>query len=92
MLFSTRSNCLLLNDREQHNGEDTNCLLCKQENEIISRLIIPCQANGAQMMHSVHLQKPHKENEEEVIRRFLFYEDDIEEKNCTEYGRKDKKT
>ena len=80
VLFRARSNCLPLNDRKRYTGEDTTCQSCMQECETIRHLILSCPAYGVLRSHSILLQQPYSENEDEIIGRFLFCKEDIEDK------------
>ena len=80
VFFRARSNCLPLKDRKRHTGEDTTCQSCMQECETIKHLILSCPAYSVPRSHSIHLQQPYNANEDNIIGRFLFHKEDIEDK------------
>ena len=85
IFFRARTNCLPLNDRKRHTGEDTKCLLCNSENEDIKHLILHCPAYDKQRMSTIHLQQPYIEQQNDVLGRFLFEKEEIETKKAVLY-------
>lgn len=83
--YRARSNCLALNDRKRHTKEDSTCVLCNQECEDIEHFLLLCPVYSTERVYSIHLQQPYNEKKNEIIGRFLFDKDDIEEKKETIY-------
>ena len=85
IFFRARTNCLPLNDRKRHTGEDTKCVLCSSENENIEHFILNCPAYTEERAKAIHLQQPYNEHPDDIIGSFLFEREDIEQKKNVLY-------
>ena len=75
--YRARTNCLYLGDRKR---EDKTCKLCNEERENLSHLLLHCDKLSFERSRSIHLQRPHMENEENIICDFLNNEEEVNEK------------
>ena len=79
-LYKARTNCLPLNDRKRHQNENTTCEVCGEEEENLRHFILRCKEYEEERKTIIELQRPYEEDENEVIGKFLFKEERIEEK------------
>ena len=85
IFFRARANCLPLNDRRRHTGEDTKCLLCSSEVENLEHMILNCPAYNEERVASILLQQPYQEHQADVLGSFLFEKEELEQKKCVLY-------
>jgi len=78
--LEARSNTLNLRDRKRFAGENTQCRLCGEQLENLEHFLLDCVELGEVRRKVVQLQRPHEQRRENIIGRFLFEEDDGEEK------------
>ena len=79
ILFQARSNSLHLEDRKRHVGEETLCRLCQKECENLVHFILKCEKLNETRKAIPPLQHPQKEDDEEILKDFLFNEKQNEE-------------
>ncbi len=72
ILFKARTNNLNLNDRKRFWGEDTKCDMCGAEKEDLKHFLLWCPAYTDERRKSPLLQQPYKENEDDIIGKYLF--------------------
>ena len=84
-MYKARTNCLPLNDRKRHSGESTACEMCAEENEDLKHLILFCPAYIKERQMAIQLQQPYNEDKNDIIGRFLFKTEDMEEKKESLY-------
>ena len=72
ILFQARSNTLPLNIRKRFKQEPTGCELCPDKEEDMEHFLLYCPAMKDIRQHSLILQQPYKENNEETMQYFLF--------------------
>ena len=75
--YQARTNCLYLGDRKR---EDSACKLCNEEREDFSHMLLHCEKLSEERLRSIQLQRPHIENEEDMICDFLNNEEEVNEK------------
>ena len=75
--FRAKSNCLPLGDRNRE--EATTCKLCGEEIEDLKHFMLNCEMLQHIRTRSILLQKPHINDNNEIIGKFLFDEERIEE-------------
>ena len=74
--FGARTNCLWLGDRRGE-GEGRKCKICEEgEVEDLKHFILDCPALEGERQGERELQRPRRENEEKVMGRFLFGEEE----------------
>ncbi len=71
ILFKARTNNLNLNDRQRFWGEDTQCDMCGAEKEDLKHFLW-CPEYTDERWKSPRLQQPYKENEDDIIGKYLF--------------------
>ncbi|KAF0304668.1 Sorting nexin-25 [Amphibalanus amphitrite] len=82
ILFQARSNTLPLETRKRHTGEETTCLLCGDGEEDQHHFLLECTKLAEERLKMTSLQRPHQEDQLEVLKTFLFNESTEEmEKN-----------
>ena len=79
-LFKARANCLPLKDRKRHQNENTTCEACGEEEENLGHFILRCKEYEEERKTMIELQRPYEEDENQVIGKFLFKEERIEDK------------
>ena len=76
-LFRARTNTLLLGIqytiKRKHQGGDIICELCKSEAEDLQHFLLRCTALSETRKHTIILQQPYKEDQEETIAGFLLF-------------------
>jgi len=80
ILYRARTNTLPLFDRKRHVGEETTCPSCKIEEEDIEHFILRCPNQQSLRNEIIELQQPFEENIPTIISRFLFGEENMQEK------------
>lgn len=80
ILFRARSNSLKLEDRKRHMGENGECKICNQGIENLQHFILECKELNEERKKAVWLQRPYRENENEIIGEFLFGVENLCEK------------
>lgn len=78
ILYRARSNCLPLEDRKRHQGEDIKCKICNAEKEDMEHFILFCPEYENNRMKTTSLQKPYHENTSAIVGHFLFGEQNLE--------------
>ncbi len=71
ILFKARTNNLTLNDRKRFRGEDTKCDMCGAEKDL-KHFLLCCRAYTHQRRKSPQLQQPYKENEDDIIGKYIL--------------------
>ena len=82
-LYKARINCLPLKDRKRHQNENTTCEVCGEEEENLKHFMLRCKEYEEErktIITMLELQRPYEEDENQVIGKFLFKEERIEEK------------
>ena len=79
-LYKARTNCLPLNERKRHQEESTICEICGEGVEDIKHFMLYCREWNEERRKIIDLQQPYEEREEDIIGRFLFAEERLEEK------------
>ena len=76
VLFQARTNTLPLGTRKRrmNTGETATCALCGEADEDQFHFMLECTQLAEERMNVTCLQRPHLENAEEVVTRFLFSE------------------
>ena len=82
VMYRARANCLKLNDHKRFGNKETNCTLCRQEEENIVHFILTCPelAKIRSENYMKEFQQPYIENEDEIIGDLLFKTENMEEK------------
>ena len=78
VLFRARSNTLPLGTRKRYVGEDTTCALCGDGEETQYHFILECIQLSEERLGIPRLQKPHPEDTTQVLKDFLFNENQEE--------------
>ena len=86
ILFRARTNTLNLQWRKKITDEDTTCPLCKLEEETLDFIIV-CEKLNDTRNECLLLMRPKPEDSDQVMRNFLLFQKDNDEKN-TECGKK----
>ncbi len=79
LLFKCRTN-LQLNDKKRFKGKETTCDVCGAEGEDLTHFLLWCPGYCELRGKSVKLQQPYIQEEEDIVRRFLFDNRDIQER------------
>jgi hypothetical protein len=80
VLFRARTNTLQLEDRRRFGDGCMVCRMCGAEMENLYHFILWCPELGEERSSIVQLQQPYQEDEEDIVGRFLFDEEEMEEK------------
>ena len=80
ILYRARANCLPLADRNRHTGGNTLCVLCNTESEDLEHLLLQCPEHAEIRACILELQQPYLENRMEIIGRYLFEVENLEQK------------
>ena len=78
ILYQARTNSLRLEDRQRHVHEKTLCRLCQKESEDLAHFVLRCPELNKTRQDIPQLQKPHKEDDNESLKDFLFNIEDNE--------------
>ncbi len=79
LLFKCRTNNLQLNERRRFRGEEITCDVCGSEKEDLIHFLLLCPGYRKERRKSVKLQQPYIQEKEEIVGRYLFDNEDIEE-------------
>ena len=71
-LFKLRSNTVNLNDRNRHQGGNTECTLCGENNEDLVHFVVDCVVLQSERNKILKLQRPQEENREKLVGEVLF--------------------
>ena len=71
-LFKLRSNTVNLNDRNRHQGGNTECILCGEINEDLVHFVVDCVVLQSERDKILQLQRPQEENREKLAGEVLF--------------------
>lgn len=89
ILYQARSNSIPLEDKKRFSNEVTLCRLCKKEVEDLAHFILECNKLNEVRTVIPSLQRPYKEDKNQVMRDFLFSTEnearDMEEKKLSLY-------
>ncbi len=77
-LFKCRTNTLDLGDRKRSHNETTECTMCGDELEDLGHFILHCPAYDEDRRKNLSLQHPHQQDQECVIGKLFFDNNDIE--------------
>ena len=80
LLFKARTGTLNVNKQKRHWGGSTSCHFCENTEEDLKHFLLMCPGYERERKEVIELQQPYEENEVEVIGKFLFVEDNIEQK------------
>ena len=83
--YRARINNLQLNNRNRHTGGEVKCELCSAEIEDLQHFLQWCPAYGEVRKTEIRLQQPYEEEENSVIGRLLFAEENWERAKETIY-------
>ena len=72
--FQAKTNCLRLRDRAREDSKE--CRICAQGDENLMHFMLHCSELANIRSRRIELQKPHIENEEEVVGDYLFKKED----------------
>ena len=80
-LYRARANCLNLNIRNRHKNLSTACNLCEtEEEEDLNHFLLHCDQWIEERSLRKEFQRPYEEDQKKIIVRFLFEEENLEEK------------
>ena len=85
ILYRARSNSLMLEDRSRHSGGRITCRICDQGTENLTHFILECEGLIEERGRAKTLQRPHPEDQDEVLGAFLFDQETLEENKVTLY-------
>ena len=85
LLFKARSNTLNVNLKNRHRGGSTICNFCKDVEESLEHFVMLCPEFAEIRQNCVELQQPYEEDHNQVLGKFLFKEDNIENKKDISY-------
>ena len=80
LLYKARTNTLPLQDRKRFTNENTICELCKKETENLEHFLLDCEQLSEERRIMIELQKPHIENRQVLMGKFLFGKENIQNK------------
>ena len=81
--FQAKTNCLRLRDRAREDSKE--CRICAQGDEDLMHFMLHCSELANIRSRRIELQKPHIENEEEVVGDYLFKKENQPHKMATLY-------
>ncbi len=73
-----------LGDRKRFRGESTECVMCGNEREDLQHFILHCPAYQEERRRHPGLQRPYQEDEDQVIARILFENENTDIENTKE--------
>ena len=73
--FKVKTNCLFFKKRDEQNL----CKICGEENESLAHFMLHCNKLSKIRTQQLRLQRPYIENEEEILSKLIFENEEIEE-------------